>query len=128
MYPLKLRGNITSTLSHDIDPWKDHCTCTSSFQVCRILLVDLLSMLTVWYLQFYQPMILTSIVVSFIPVAMASLQSQADRTSSTSILKNLGVAFLRALIVLALTLAVNTLLKVSFTNDVDQLVPQCARI
>ena len=73
-----------------------------------------MSMLSVWYLQFYQSMMLSSIVVSFIPVAIVALQSQTDRRSNPSIFRNLFIAILRTVTVFALTLVVNIILKVFF--------------
>jgi hypothetical protein len=79
-------------------------------------MTNLLSMLTVWYLQFYQPMVLSSLVVSFIPVAIASLQSHGDRNNSNTnpgIVRNLFLSICRTIAVLALAVVVNVLLKVS---------------
>jgi hypothetical protein len=81
-------------------------------------MTNLLSMLTVWYLQFYQPMVLSSLVVSFIPVAIASLQSHGDRNNINSntnpgIVRNLFLSICRTVVVLALAVVVNVLLKVS---------------
>jgi hypothetical protein len=81
-------------------------------------MTNLLSMLTVWYLQFYQPMVLSSLVVSFIPVAIASLQSHGDRNNSNSntnpgIVRNLFLSICRTVVVLALAVVVNVLLKVT---------------
>ena len=47
--------------------------------MCRLLTVDLFAMLTVWYLQFYQQMVINSLVVSLIPVAILSLQVRTTR-------------------------------------------------
>jgi hypothetical protein len=75
-------------------------------------------MLTVWYLQFYQPMVLSSLVVSFIPVAIASLQSHGERNNINSntnpgIVRNLFLSICRTVAVLALAVVVNVLLKVT---------------
>ena len=43
-------------------------------QVSHVLAIYWCSLLSVWYLQFYQPMLVTSLVVSFIPVAILSVQ------------------------------------------------------
>ena len=43
-------------------------------QVCRVLATTFLAISTVCYLQHYQPMVITSLVVSLIPIAILSLQ------------------------------------------------------
>ena len=43
-------------------------------RVCRLLAVHLCVMVSVWYLQFYQAMVITSLVVSLVPTAILSLQ------------------------------------------------------
>jgi hypothetical protein len=42
--------------------------------VCRVLATVLAAVSTVWYLQHYQPMVITSLLVSLVPVAILSLQ------------------------------------------------------
>ena len=44
------------------------------YQVCRLLALDLCVMVSVWYLQFYQPMVITSLIVSLVPTTILSLQ------------------------------------------------------
>ena len=50
-------------------------------KVCRMLLVSLAVMVSVWYLQYYQTMLITSLVVSLIPPAILSLQVTNKQTS-----------------------------------------------
>ena len=64
-------------------------------RVCRVLGMVMLVMLTVWYLQFYQVMILTSLVVSLVPVTILSLQSQSDMPTASGQVSNLGLSGLR---------------------------------
>ena len=45
-------------------------------RVCEIFCTFLLTMLSVWYLQYYQAMIISSLVLSFLPVFCLSLASQ----------------------------------------------------
>lgn len=69
----------------------------------------------VWYLQFYQPMVLNSLVVSFIPFAILSLQSQTDDVSATrnmSIVSNIMSVLIKISLVLISTFAFNLILKV----------------
>jgi len=87
-------------------------------RVCRLLTVDLFAMLTVWYLQFYQQMVINSLVVSLIPVAILSLQSQADNPSS-GLIKNLFYSIMRVVIAGSVTLAINIILKVSMNQTAD---------
>lgn len=69
-------------------------------------------MLTVWYLQFYQTMIITSLVVSLVPVTILSLQSQSDLSSPVGLCSNIGVATLRIIVAFSITLCLNIILKV----------------
>ena len=78
-----------------------------------MLLVTLCVMLTVWWLQFYRVMILTSLVISLVPVAVLSIQSQSDLSAPRGILSNMGVAGLRITVALIITLCLNIILKVS---------------
>jgi hypothetical protein len=43
-------------------------------KVCRVLGSVFLAVSTVWYLQHYQPMVITSLLISLIPIAILSLQ------------------------------------------------------
>ena len=62
---------------------------SSSFvQVCRLLSVDLFVMVSVWYLQFYQPMVITSLIVSLVPTAILSLQVSWHLLASTGCIKS----------------------------------------
>ena len=81
--------------------------------MCRVLSVTFLVMLTVWYLQFYQTMIITSLVVSLVPVTILSLQSQSDLSSPVGLCSNIGVAALRIIVAFSITLCLNIILKVS---------------
>ena len=80
------------------------------------------------YLQFYQPMVLNSLVVSLVPVAILSLQvdllssksddillfyqSQLD-TDGQGVLKNIGLTSARISIAGTFTVALNMIIKVS---------------
>ena len=81
--------------------------------MCRVLAIVLLVMLTVWYLQFYQVMILTSLVVSLVPVTILSLQSQSDMATASGLLGNLGLSSLRVIVALGITLCLNIIMKVT---------------
>lgn len=81
-------------------------------RTCRVLLVTLGVMLTTWWLQFYQVMVITSLVVSLVPVAVLSLQSQSDLSPPRGILSNVGVSGLRIAVALIITLCLNIILKV----------------
>ena len=81
-------------------------------RVCRVLMVTLCVMLAVWWLQFYQVMVLTSLVLSLVPVAVLSLQSQSDLSAPRGIFSNVAVAGLRVTVALVITLCLNIILKV----------------
>ena len=76
-------------------------------RVCRVLVVTLCVMLAVWWLQFYQVMVLTSLVLSLVPVAVLSLQSQSDLSAPRGIFSNVAVAGLRVTVALVITLCLN---------------------
>ena len=57
-------------------------------------------------------MVLTSLVVSLVPVAVLSLQSQSDLSAPRGVLRNVGVASLRIAVALIITLCLNIILKV----------------
>ena len=78
--------------------------------------VQLLAVLSVWYLQYYQSMVMNSLAVSFLPLAILSLQSQIHEPSqirSRAILQNLATLIVRAGLVLIATVALNMTIKVS---------------
>jgi len=88
-------------------------------RVCRVLLVFLTIMLTVWYLQFYQTMLITSLVVSLVPVAVLSLQSQSDLSTPVGLLNNIAVASLRVIVALAVTVCLNIITKIWLNQTAD---------
>ncbi len=45
-------------------------------QTCKLLTSFLMAMVMVWHFQYYQPMVINSLVCSFIPVAIVLLQTQ----------------------------------------------------
>ena len=69
-------------------------------------------MLSVWYVQFYQVMIISSLVVSLLPVAILALLSQSETTSSSGVCKNIVNAAIRIIVCLAATIALNIIIKV----------------
>ena len=79
-----------------------------------MLLVTLGVMLSTWWLQFYQVMVITSLVVSLVPVTLLSLQSQADSAPGRAqgLLANTGVAAVRIIVAFSITLCLNIILKV----------------
>ena len=99
--------------------------------MCQVLLVSLAVMLSVWWLQYYQVsvhtaltspsppapaqvMVVTSLVVSLVPVTLLSLQSQADTAPGRAqgLLANTGVAAVRIIVAFSITLCLNIILKV----------------
>jgi len=88
-------------------------------RVCRVLMVVLSVMLTVWYLQFYQTMLITSLVVSLVPVAVLSLQSQSDLSTPVGLFNNIGVAGLRVIVALAVTVCLNIITKIWLNQTAD---------
>jgi len=82
-----------------------------SDRVCRLLAVHLCVMLSVWYLQWYQAMVITSLVVSLVPTAILSLQSQSD-ASPVGVLRNIGISVARMAVAVFITVCLNIILKV----------------
>jgi hypothetical protein len=85
----------------------------SHFQVCRVLSVVLLAIVQVWYMQYYQPMVLNSLVVSLIPVVIVVLQASSDLVSMGIVHNVVGCAAKIVGGVIA-AIAVNTVAKVIF--------------
>ena len=85
-------------------------------RVCMIFSTFLLTLLSVWYLQFYQTMIITSLVVSFLPIFCLSLQSQSD-LSPRGLRNNILVTALRLLVALFISLCLNVILKVMIYRE-----------
>ena len=83
-------------------------------RVCIIFSTFLLTLLSVWYLQFYQTMIITSLVVSFLPIFCLSLQSQSD-LSPRGLRNNILVTALRLLVAIFIALCLNVILKVKIS-------------
>ena len=81
------------------------------------------SIICVWYLQYYQSMIINSLAVSFIPLAILSLQSQSASDPkiwrTNSIFKNLNIVFVRCSMVLLGSLALNMTLKTFLNQTAD---------
>ena len=85
------------------------------------------SIICVWYLQYYQSMIINSLAVSFIPLAILSLQSQSTSSEgadpkiwrTNSIFKNLNIIFVRCSLVLLGSLALNMTLKTFMNQTAD---------
>ena len=73
--------------------------------------VNFLGVLFVWYLQFYQPMVLNSLVCSLIPVCVLVLQGTAEERRQTGIISNsVSVATTLALTAGA-AVVINTVIK-----------------
>ena len=87
-------------------------------RVCIIFSTFLLTLLSVWYLQFYQTMIITSLVVSFLPIFCLSLQSQSD-LSPRGLRNNILVTALRLLVAIFIALCLNVILKVMISRRED---------
>eukprot|EP00092_Neocalanus_flemingeri_P010313 GFUD01011110.1.p1 GENE.GFUD01011110.1~~GFUD01011110.1.p1 ORF type:complete len:1009 (-),score=246.24 GFUD01011110.1:254-3280(-) len=87
-------------------------------RVCRLLAVSLCVMVSVWYLQFYQAMVITSLIVSLVPTTILSLQSQADNLPR-GVTKNIGLSAARIVIAVFITVCLNTILKVSMNQTAD---------
>lgn len=87
-------------------------------RVCRLLAVDLCVIVSVWYLQFYQPMVITSLIVSLVPTAILSLQSQSDNLPA-GVAKNIGLSAARIVIAVLITVCLNTILKVAMDQTAD---------
>jgi len=88
-------------------------------KVCRIMGTVLASILTVWYLQFYQPMVISSLVFSFIPVAVLSLQSEVEATGQRGIRRNLGLSVVRIFFAVAVTIGLNIVMKLLLRQTAD---------
>jgi len=88
-------------------------------KVCRLLGAMFCSILAVWYLQYYQPMIIISLVVSFIPVAVLSLQSETESSPGRGVSRNLVVSVTRVMVALAVTAGLNTVLKLFLRQTAD---------
>ncbi|XP_059083191.1 probable C-mannosyltransferase DPY19L3 [Tigriopus californicus] len=89
-------------------------------KVSKILATILGAIVTVWYLQFYQPMVLNSLVVSLIPVAIVILQSYNEgRVRRPGIWNNLQWSIVKIGLGIISTIVINTLLKVLSGQDAD---------
>ena len=103
------------------------CIFVLFFQVSKIMFVQFCSIICVWYLQYYQSMIINSLAVSFIPLAILSLQSQSSSSEgadpkiwrTNSIFKNLNIIFVRSSLVLLGSLALNMTLKTFMNQTAD---------
>ena len=83
--------------------------------VSKVFGVQFLAILLVWYCQYYQPMVINSLAVSFLPLAVMSLQSQVHNPGlvrSRSILQNASILLVRAALVIIATVALNMTIKV----------------
>ena len=79
-------------------------------RVCQIFCTFLVTMLTVWYLQYYQTMIISSLVLSFLPVFCLSLQSQSHL--SLGLRNNILLTALRLSVAFFIAICLNVILKV----------------
>ena len=75
-------------------------------------MVQLLAVLTVWYCQYGNAMVINSLVASFLPTAILSLESQRTRDQAKrTICQNLAALIVRIALVLIATLALHITLK-----------------
>ena len=75
-------------------------------------MVQLLAVLTVWYCQYGNAMVINSLAASFLPIAILSLESQRSRDQSKrSIGQNLATLVVRIFLVLIATFALHITLK-----------------
>ena len=84
------------------------------FQVSQVFTAQICAVLTVWHLQYYQPMVINSLAVSFIPLAILSLKSQVNDPGSIRLKgfwQNVLAILVRTGLVLTGTLALNMTLK-----------------
>ena len=72
----------------------------------------MLSLLTDWYLQFYQPMVINSLAASLIPVAVVMLQSQQGTSRKGGVVRNLLRAVLQIAVAMLATSIINMGVKV----------------
>ena len=79
-------------------------------RVCEIFCTFLLTMLSVWYLQYYQAMIISSLVLSFLPVFSLSLASQGPL--SPGLRNNILLTALRLIVAFCVAICLNVILKV----------------
>ena len=79
-------------------------------RVCQIFCTFLVTMLTVWYLQYYQAMIISSLVLSFLPVFCLSLASQGPL--SPGLRNNILLTALRLIVAFFVAICLNVILKV----------------
>ena len=79
-------------------------------RVCEIFCTFLLTMLSVWYLQYYQAMIISSLVLSFLPVFCLSLASQGPL--SPGLRNNILLTALRLIVAFFVAICLNVILKV----------------
>ena len=79
-------------------------------RVCEIFCTFLLTMLSVWYLQYYQAMIISSLVLSFLPVFSLSLASQGPL--SPGLRNNILLTALRLIVAFFVAICLNVILKV----------------
>ena len=54
-------------------------------QVCKLMLVNMLALTCVWSMQFYQSFIVSSLFVSFVPIACLVLQGLTNTSHSASV-------------------------------------------
>ena len=80
----------------------------------QIFCAQLCAILTVWHFQYYQPMVITSLAVSFIPLAMVFLQKNQisdSKRQNSSAWSNIGIILTRISFVLVATVILNMSLK-----------------
>ncbi|KAJ8339878.1 hypothetical protein SKAU_G00345110 [Synaphobranchus kaupii] len=97
----------------------DSLDLISPVQVTSLYLVQATSLLTVWALQFCNPMILGSLVLSFIVAALFVRHFQTD-VKVGGLLPRLAKLLLHSLLVLSLTFAINFLAKTALQLRSDE--------
>ena len=90
----------------------------------QIFCVQLCAVLTVWHLQYYQPMVITSLAVSFMIPALLFLHNQRPDSSNgskrqKSVWSNCLALITRTFLALVATLVLNLLLKFLFGQTDD---------
>ena len=87
--------------------------------MCQILSCVFLSILTNWYMQYYQPMVLNSLVSSFIPVAIILLQTQPAWHDKSGIARNLILTVVKCLVAIVGGSILNSIGKMVCGQEAD---------
>lgn len=88
-------------------------------KACNVMSAVLVAIICVWYCLFYQPMILNSLVCSFIPIGIVVLQSKTDKLHRNGICPNLLTTAAKALATLASAIVINSLIKLASGQEAD---------